>query len=300
MFATLVLLLALAQPDPRPNVAEIMARVAENQDRAEELRSTFVYKQDLVVRFRRGNGKVAREEHREYSVAPTSTGSDRVLERFSGRYERGGKLLDYDEPGFKYKELDIDGELIDEMADELTGDSKSRDGITMELFPLTSKEQRKYRFTLEGTEEYRGRSVYRVRFKPIKTSLLDGDDGSSSLWEGEILIDAADLQPVFVSTKLARGVPVLVQALLGTNIKSLGFKLTYEKFDEGLWFPVTYGAEFEIKAVFLYKRKIAIALNNSGFQRARVATRIDYDTPLAVERVLQVPETPRPAPLKKP
>jgi len=95
---------------------------------------------------------------------------------------------------------------------------------------------------------------------------------------------------------------MLVQTLLGTNIKSLGFKVAYEKFEEGLWFPVTYGGEFEVRAVFVYKRKIAIALSNRAFQRARVSTRIAFDTPLTVERVLEVPETPRlvPAPPKKP
>ena len=82
----------------------------------------------------------------------------------------------------------------------------------------------------------------------------------------------------------------MVKTLLGTNLKGLGFKLTYEKFDEGLWFPVTYGAEFEVKAVFFYKRKIAIALNNKGFQHARVEAKVSFDEPLQVDKNMKVPE----------
>jgi hypothetical protein len=57
-------------------VQEIMAKIAANQDRSQEMRSAFVYRQDLLLRFLRGNGKTAREEEREYNVTPTANGSD--------------------------------------------------------------------------------------------------------------------------------------------------------------------------------------------------------------------------------
>ncbi len=109
-------------------------------------------------------------------------------------------------------------------------------------------------------------------------------------------MDTQEYQPVFVSTHLAKGLPVVVKTLLGTNLKGLGFKLTYNKFDEGLWFPVTYGAEFELKAVFLYKRKISIALNNSGFKHALVATKLSYEEPLQIEKSMKVKEVKSPLP----
>ncbi len=89
--------------------------------------------------------------------------------------------------------------------------------------------------------------------------------------------------------------PVVVKTLLGTNLKGLGFKLTYEKFDEGLWFPVSYGAEFEVRAVFFYKRKIAIALSNNGFKHAQVETKVSFEEPLQIEKIMKVPEV-KPAP----
>jgi len=49
----------------------IMAKVAANQDRAQQMRSAFVYRQNMLIRFKRGNGKLAREEEREYVVTPT-------------------------------------------------------------------------------------------------------------------------------------------------------------------------------------------------------------------------------------
>jgi len=268
-------------------VEQIMAKVAANQDRLQEMRSAFVYHQDLLIRFKRGNGRTAREELREYTVTPGANNSRKSLDWFTGRYEKDGKLTEYYDPGYNYKDVDIDGDLINDLADDLANEKQSRDGIACELFPLTTPEQKKYSFTLQGAEEYRGKGVYRITFKPRKEE-WSGDDGTP--WTGEILVDIQDYQPVFVSTHLAKGLPVVVKTLLGTNLKGLGFKLTYDKFDEGLWFPVTYGAEFELKAVFFYRRKISIALNNSGFKHAQVETKVSYDEPLQIEKSMKVKE----------
>ena len=66
-----VLLLAslgtLARADqPSPSVDEIMARVAANQDRAEQARAEYVYQQRIHVATLRTNGKLAREETADY------------------------------------------------------------------------------------------------------------------------------------------------------------------------------------------------------------------------------------------
>jgi len=262
-----------------PTADSIMAKVAENQDRAQAARAEFVYKQKMQIRLKRANGKLAREEEREYTVTPTEKGFNKELTHFVGRYESKGRVTEYDKPGFEYKDLDIDGDIISDMANDLANDKKARDGIATG-FPLTAKEQSRYLFHLEGTEIYRGAEVHKISFKPKKTSLVDCDDDGNSCWSGEVLVDAHEFQPVVITTFLAKNVPVLVQTLLGTNIRHLGFKLTYQKFDEGLWFPVTYGGEFEVKAVFFYKRRFAVALTNSGFQRADVSTRVRFGEPV--------------------
>lgn len=272
-------------------VDEIMAKVAANQDRAESMRTAFVYDQELRLRFLRGNGKVAREETRAYVVTPTEKGINKELVRFEGSYEQDGKMIPYSQPGFEYRDMDIDGELIDDLADDLANDRHSRDGIAAELFPLTTREQGKYRFTLKGTREFREHAVYRIAFEP-KNKSWDEDGGTP--WAGEILVDRADYQPVLVSTHLAKGIPIAVRTLLGTDLKGLGFQLRYERFDEGLWFPVSYGSEFEVKALFFYKRKIAISMSNKGFQRAQVGARVTYEQPFKVEKNLKVPEVPPP------
>jgi hypothetical protein len=274
-----------------PAVDQIMARVAENQDRAENLRTAFVYNQRLLIRLKRGNGKVARQETREYVAVPTEKGTHKELVRFTGEYEKDGRMIPYSEVGFTYKDVDIDGDLIDSLADDLANDKRSKDGISGDLFPLTSKEQKKYLFTLKGTEEYRGKKVHRIVFEP-RHATFDDDEGS--IWAGEILVDTVDLQPVFVSTHMAKGLPAAVRTLLGTNLRGLGFQVAYEKFDEGLWFPVTYGSEFEVKALFFYKRRIGISLANSGFQRSQVAARVTFDMPLQVEKVLRLMEVSLP------
>jgi hypothetical protein len=264
---------ASAQP---PDIGQIMSRVAANQERSQELRKNYVYSQKQLLRMVRGNGKVAREERREYVLSPQERGFRKELAGFEGKYESKGKYISYDQPGYEYKEMDIDGELIDELSDELTNDKQSRDGIGRNLFPLTSDEQAKYNFRLVRTETLRGRQVYRVAFepKPRHRGLEEG----SAFWKGEALIDAEEFQPVMVTSKMAPKIPLVVRTLLGTNLKGLGFSLTYEKFSDGVWFPVSYGGEFELRAVFFYKRTVSISMVNRDFRRTDVNSTIAYST----------------------
>lgn len=256
-----------------PSVAEIMARVAAQQDRANELRKDFTFHQKQLLRMNRGNGKVAREEKREYDVNPDRHGVKKDLTHFEGRYEYKGKYVPYDRPGYTYKEMDIDGELIDDLSKDLTDDRHSRDGISCDLFPLTGAQQHKYNFKLIGKENYRGREVFRIAFDP--KSHQDFDDAA---WKGEALVDAEEYAPVSVHTKLAVKIPLAVKTLLGTDIKGLGFAVTYQKFDEGIWFPVSYGGEFEIRAVFFYKRTISVNMTNGDFRRSNVSSNVTYMT----------------------
>lgn len=258
----------------------IMAKVAINQDRAQEMRKAYVYHQSLLIRFQRGSGKLAREEKREYTVTPTEKGFKKDLVQFTGKYQKGGQIFEYNEPGFEYKGVDIDGELANELANDLANDKASRDGITNDLFALTGEKQERYNFTLEGRENYRGTEVYRITFKPKKATLFDCDeDGGGECWAGEALIDTREYQPVLVTTWLAKSVPKAVQVLLGTNIKHLGFKVAYRKFGPGIWFPVTYGGEFYVRGVFFYKRTIALSVVNSGFQKSDVTSTVSFELP---------------------
>jgi hypothetical protein len=250
-------------------VDAIMARVAENQARSLEARRQWVYDQSVLVRLYRSNGKLAREELRDYVVAPMARGSDRKLQRVAGKYEKGGKLYDYSDPGFKYKGMDIDGDLVRDLSDELAEPEESRDGVAAEFFPLTSNEQAKYDFTLAGKENYRGQEVYKVTFRPRP-------GGEDTVWKGEALIDSQEFQPLVVTTALGFKIPFAVRTLLGTNLEHLGFKISYKKVADGVWFPEHYGGEFYLRAVFLYKRKISMSVRNGEFRRADVSTTITY------------------------
>jgi hypothetical protein len=250
--------------------AEIMARVAANQDRAVEARRSFVYEQTVLTRMHRFNGRLAREEKSEFLVAPATGRFEKKLVRFAGKYEHEGRIVEYSQPHHEYKDTDIDGDVISDLTDDLTAEADSRDGIAQDLFPLTAERQAKYDFRLEGRETYRGSEVYRIRFQPRK------GEGTAA-WSGEALVDAREYQPVLVTTKLAHRVPIWARTVLGTDVKQLGFALGYRKFDDGVWFPVSYGGEFEVKAVFFYKRRISISLANANFRRTDVASVISYD-----------------------
>ena len=87
-------------------------------------------------------------------------------------------------------------------------------------------------FHLDGVESYQGREVYRVTFEPTGSW-----EGGGTPWKGEALIDTEQLQPLLVTTQLAHGIPVWVRVVFGTNVHNVGFKVTYQEVDDGVWFP---------------------------------------------------------------
>jgi len=264
-----VLLLAslgtLASADqPSPSVDEIMARVAANQDRAEQARAEYVYQQRIHVATLRTNGKLAREETADYLVTPTPDGTKKELKHIEGRYWHKGKYLTFQgEP--VPQDGWVDSSLVQSFRDDLSND-KSKDGLGRDLFPLTSEEQKQYHFDLVGEDTVKGRRVYRVRFRPR--------DKSELTWAGEAMIDAEEFEPIRVYTKLSRRIPFFVRTLLGTDVPGVGFNVEYKRFDEGVWFPVSFGTEFRLRAVFFVNRDITVALTNSAFQRAKVQSKI--------------------------
>ncbi len=266
------ILAILMAAGPAADVDAIMSRVAANQARAQEMRRQYVYTQKQTLRLVRSNGRIAREERREYLVMPGAEKVRKHLVHFQGRYQSKGRFASYDKPEYHYKGLDIDADLINSLSEDLTNDQKSRDGISCDLFPLSGDQQSKYRFRLKGEETYRGHGVYRVAFEP------DGKhhEEDSAIWKGEALIDREEYQPVLITTRLAFQIPKAVQILLGTNIKGLGFTLIYEKFSEGLWFPVSYGGEFDVRGLFFYKRAMSVALTNGDFHKLDVNSTVAY------------------------
>jgi hypothetical protein len=275
-----ILLLAIAAGvswGQTPDIEEIMRRVALNQAKSLELRTNYVYHQKQLLRMIRGTKKVAREEVREYTITPKFRGNDRQLVYFEGKYEKNGKYLDFTEPGFKHKDLDLDGELLKELSDDMMHDKDGKDGISNDLFPLTYHRQQKYDFKFLKTENHKGAKAWRIHFQPkAKPTIKNLEDGA--IWKGEALIDAEEYQPIQVASQMAWKMPMAVRTLLGTNLHGVGFTVNYQKFEDGLWFPVSYGGEFELRAVFLYHRIMTINMTNSDFRRTNVQSNVAYAT----------------------
>lgn len=256
------------------SLAVILAKLADNQERADQARSSIVYRQETRMKLLRGKSKVAREDHRVYTVMPDEKGTKKHLDQFDGHYEKGGKLLPYAAPDFRHKGLDIDGELMESLYDDLVNDEKSRDGISRDSFPLTRDQQSRYNFKLEGRRKVGTVEAFRISFEPKKEE--DWED--SSPWAGEVLVHPDEFQPLRVSTRFATGIPGWVKVVFGISIKQLGFNVTYKKVDEGLWFPHTFGTEFHIRVLFGYARDITFNLENSDFRKASADSVITYDT----------------------
>lgn len=254
----------------------IMARVAENQDRAEKARAAYVYRQNVLVRVKQANGKLVQEEERDYTIHPTETGIRRDLTHLNGKRMIHGKLEEYHQPkpaangGVRISlSEEMDSDLCGDLAENFGSDEKSRDGVARDLFPLTGKEQVHYTFHLEGEDTYQGTPVYKIRFEPASKY-------GERPWEGEALIHRTEFQPVLVITRLSVKIPVAIKILLGTDIQHLGFRLNYAKFGDGVWFPTGYSGEMKVRALFFYARKIGISMRASDFQRADVNSTVTF------------------------
>jgi hypothetical protein len=260
---------SLAQSSPsepsHPLTAdEIMARVAENQDRSETLRKQYVYKQHIHIISHKPGGKLLREEAADYDVVPMPDKTEKQLKALTGRYWHKGKYEEFHgEPA--PDEDSLDGSLVQSFRDDLANE-KTKDGLAKDLFPLTSEEQKAYNFKLLGQETENGRNIYHISFWP--------KDKDEITWAGEAYIDAAEFEPVRVFTKLSRRVPFFVRTLLGTDLPGFGFNVVYQRQPDGVWFPATFGTEFRIHAVFFINRDVSIALENSAFEHTHVESRM--------------------------
>jgi hypothetical protein len=266
----LILGVAAVAACQQPETADtIMAKVAASQEGGSHSPWCSVFQQTVLVRLRHANHKLCREERSEFTVTSCAKGFEKKLTHFAGKYAGKNGMVGYDHPHFKYKGLDLDGDLVSGLADGFTNDPKSRDGIGKDLFPLTPDEQKKYAFNLTGRETLHGRDVFRLSFCPKP-------DTEDAPWCGEVLVDAAEFAPVLITTRLAHNLPFLVRTLLGTDLKYLGFSVAYQRAAEAAWLPVSYGGEFEVRAVFFFKRGISVSLANSTFKRVDARSQIVF------------------------
>lgn len=252
-----LLLLAAANVPP---VDEILQKIAESQEAGQAAREKIVYTQFVHAKLLRMNGKVAREEKRTYTVTPSAKGSARKLEKFEGWYEKGGKRIAYSEPGFEYKDVDLDGDLINDFIEDFTGDSETRDGMDKGLFPLTASRQQKFNFRAAGP--------YRVAFTP---------KAHDSPWKGDILVDPETLYPRSMNSTLAIKIPTAVKLVFGINFRQLGLSVSYDKAIDDLWFPVSAGTEFHLRLFFKYARTLTLSLKNSDFRRASAESTVTFE-----------------------
>jgi hypothetical protein len=266
-FAALLLFAhSYGQTTPAPLTADaIMARVAANQDSSETLRKQYVYRQHIHVVSKKPNAKLMREETTDYHVLPTPEGTQKQLLLLKGRYLHAKQYVDFTgEPA--PDEGSLDAGLIQGFRDDLAN-THSKDGLGRSLFPLTTRQQENYQFRLIGEETQQGRNVYHLGFGPKDKKDID--------WAGEAFIDATDFQPVRVFTKLSRRIPFMVRTMLGTDLPGIGFDVHYQRQEDGVWFPVSFGTEFRLHVLFFLNRDISISLENTEFEHTHVKSKIE-------------------------
>jgi hypothetical protein len=280
---------------------QIMSKVAANQDRTEAARTHYVYLQHIRTVSRKTNGKVMCEEITDSRVIPRANGSHQDMLKLDGRTWKKNQYVQYshlqktDDPAHnqaKTEQEDLEGldiDLVEDLRKDLTNDgseesdkrpahaksagngpaaddNSSRDGLAKDLFPLTSKQQKKYLFELEGRQRMNGRDVYHVSFRPKDKGDFD--------WKGHAFIDTQEFEPVVVYTELSRKIPLAVRTLLGTDLPGLGFSVTYARQPDGVWFPVSFGTEFRMRVLFFLARDISMSLENTHFEKTHSDVKI--------------------------
>ncbi len=247
---------------------QIMTCVAANQDRADALRSEYIYHQRIRVLLEKASGKRMRDVTTDYVVTPTPDGTKKELTHVEGYYRDKGRYLAFQGKSEPIPDEDsIDGGMAHDFRDDLLND-KSKDGLASDLFPLTTEHQKDYRFQLLGQEVIHGRPTYRLKFGPKDRSDID--------WAGEADIDVADLEPVRVYTKLSRPIPFLMRKFL-VDLPGVGFDVEYARQPDGVWFPVSFGTEFRIRVVMFWARNIIVSMSNSDFERAEVQHSVRFE-----------------------
>lgn len=246
---------------------EIMKKVAENQDREQKQRASFVYEENIRVTTRHTNGKLAREERTGFLVTPTPKGTEKKRVSITGSYWYKGRYVDFSGEPVPQAES-LDGQLASSFRDDLTNDN-SKDGLGKDLFPLTTEGQKDLKFELAGEQTVAGRKAYRIRFAP--------EDKGDLTWAGEALIDEEEFQPVSVYTRLSRRLPLFVRSVLGTDLPGFGFNTQYSRVDKDIWFPVSFGTEFRLHAIFFINRTITVSMENKNFKRGSAESHIRYE-----------------------
>jgi hypothetical protein len=251
---------------PALSAVGIMQKVAENQDREQQGRLAFLYEEHIRVATRRTNGKLAREETTDFLITPASKGVEKKKLSVKGRYEKKGRYTDFS--GDPVPESGgLDAGLVEGFRDGLFH-KDSKDGLGKHLFPLTTEGQKNLKFELAGEQLVSGRKSYRIKFAPA--------DKNEFTWAGEALIDEEEFQPVSVYTRLSRRIPFAVRTFLGTDLPGLGFNTQYARLDKDIWFPVSFGTEFRLRAVFFINRTITVSMENKNFKRASAESEIRY------------------------
>jgi hypothetical protein len=265
---SIVLFLAFsARPTPADDsltAVAIMTRVATNQDSNQKLRSQYIYHQHIHVISKKPSGKILREETADYHIVPWPDHTERTLEQITGRYWHKGKYEAIRGEPLPEAES-TDGELVHDFREDLT-DEKSKDALARDLFPLTTDEQKDYKFRLIDHEPFEGRQAYHIAFSP--------KDNEDTAWAGEAYIDAQEFQPIYVFTKLSQPLPFGVRKFLGTDLPGIGFAVHYRRQEDGVWFPTSLGSEFRIRALFFFNRTMTVSLENRDFEHTHVQTKI--------------------------
>jgi hypothetical protein len=70
-----------------------------------------------------------------------------------------------------------------------------------------------------------------------------------------------------------------VRAFLGTDLKQLGYSATFKRHATGVWFPHSFGTEFQLRLFWGYARTITLSMETFDFQKTSTDSNIKFEEP---------------------
>ena len=246
-----------------------MAKVAANQDRSEQARKQYVYRQHIHVVTRKTNGKLMREETTDYQMVPQADKTHRQLEKLTGKY--------WD----KHKYIEFSGEPCPRH-----GQPRCRPGQGHARRPDRTEVERRIRAEPVSVFDEEAARLHASSWLVVRRS-KDTMPTASALrrptraeydWAGEAYIDAADFEPIYVYTKLSRKLPFAVQnACWAPTFRASDTACVTKSSRAECGFRRLTAPSLRLHVLFFLNREMMVSLDNKDFQQTHVETKITAD-----------------------
>jgi hypothetical protein len=155
-----------------PDATSIVQDMAQNVERTTDARRQYMYDKSALTGLWTSGLTVSRSVERHEALQYIVTGAygqALAVDGLKGECKNSERVEPYTQPGFLCKGL---GRIAtaDSLLINLVDENKSLNGVPYWLLPLRPEYLRFFQFELQGKEEFHGRPVFIIGFKPARAT----------------------------------------------------------------------------------------------------------------------------------